>query len=570
MAQNIPKDFIDNLLERANIVDIIGNYIKLEKKGNDYWSNCPFHSEKTSSFSVSENKQFYHCFGCGAHGNSIGFIMEHTNKTFPEAIEALANTLGVEIPRDKETNKLYETQKIIHNCLKDSQKIFTDQLKVSNQAIAYLKNRNIKGETAKVFNLGYSEDSFQSLKVKLNKNYSESNLLDAGLIAKKNNNSYDKFRGRIMFPINDHNGKIIAFGGRILVENKEKAEAKYMNSPETKLFSKKKILYNLHLAKQEKISKDYMFIVEGYMDVIALYQAGIKNVVATLGTAVTKENLTQCFKYTREIICCFDGDNAGEKAAWQGVENIMPVIKDGDVISFVFLPKDNDPDNIVEKGGRELWDQQIRNKISIEEFIYRRFSKEFDLSTAAGKTQYLKRINSLLNNLSAKILKNMLLVSLNEKIGSKYDETKDNSSPKIKQKKYKTTSPLQKAILILLHHPNISVDEKLIRDNHLKDNIGIKIIKSILELTKKNKNMNIGRIIENFREDENIYSSLNKISMMPIPKYDFPDKEFHAYIYLVIKNLLKDKLDEIDPSNLEKTAELNREIREIDKKSKNF
>ena len=176
MAQNIPKDFIDNLLERANIVDIIGNYIKLEKKGNDYWSNCPFHSEKTSSFSVSENKQFYHCFGCGAHGNSIGFIMEHTNKTFPEAIEALANTLGVEIPRDKETNKLYETQKIIHNCLKDSQKIFTDQLKVSNQAIAYLKNRNIKGETAKVFNLGYSEDSFQSLKVKLNKNYSESNL----------------------------------------------------------------------------------------------------------------------------------------------------------------------------------------------------------------------------------------------------------------------------------------------------------------------------------------------------------------------------------------------------------
>ena len=570
MAQNIPKNFIDNLLERANIIDIIGNYIKLEKKGNDYWSNCPFHNEKTSSFSVSENKQFYHCFGCGAHGNSIGFIMEHTNKTFLEAIEELANSLGVEVPRDEETNKLYEAQKIIYNCLKDSQKIFIDQLKASTQAISYLKNRNIKGETAKVFNLGYSEDSFHSLKTKLNNNYSESNLLNAGLIVKKNNNSYDKFRGRIMFPINDHNGKIIAFGGRILIENKERTEAKYMNSPETKLFSKKKILYNLHLAKQEKISKDYIFVVEGYMDVISLYQAGIKNVVATLGTAVTKENLTQCFKYTKEIICCFDGDKAGEKAAWQGVENIMPVIKDGDVISFVFLPKDSDPDNIIEKGGQKLWQQQIKNKISIEEFIYRRFSKEFDLSTATGKTQYLKKINLLLANLNAKILKNMLLVSLNEKISSKYNDTKENSYSKIKQNKYKTSSPLQKAILILMHHPNISIDEKLIRDNHLKDNIGVNIIKSILELIRKNKNINIGRIIENFREHENIYNSLNKISMMPIPKYDFPDKEFHACIYLAIKNLLKDKLKEVDPSNLLKTAELNREIREIDKKSKNI
>ncbi len=570
MAQNIPKNFIDNLLERANIIDIIGNYIKLEKKGNDYWSNCPFHNEKTSSFSVSENKQFYHCFGCGAHGNSIGFIMEHTNKTFLEAIEELANSLGVEVPRDEETNKLYEAQKIIYNCLKDSQKIFIDQLKASTQAISYLKNRNIKGETAKVFNLGYSEDSFHSLKTKLNNNYSESNLLNAGLIVKKNNNSYDKFRGRIMFPINDHNGKIIAFGGRILIENKERTEAKYMNSPETKLFSKKKILYNLHLAKQEKISKDYIFVVEGYMDVISLYQAGIKNVVATLGTAVSKENLTQCFNYTKEIICCFDGDKAGEKAAWQGVENIMPVIKDGDVISFVFLPKDSDPDNIIEKGGQKLWQQQIKNKISIEEFIYRRFSKEFDLSTATGKTQYLKKINLLLANLNAKILKNMLLVSLNEKIGSKYNDTKENSYSKTKQNKYKTSSPLQKAILILMHHPNISIDEKLIRDNHLKDNIGVNIIKSILELIRKNKNINIGRIIENFREHENIYNSLNKISMMPIPKYDFPDKEFHACIYLAIKNLLKDKLKEVDPSNLLKTAELNREIREIDKKSKNI
>jgi DNA primase len=193
-----------------------------------------------------------------------------------------------------------------------------------------------------------------------------------------------------------------------------------MNSPETALFSKKKVLYNLHLAKKEKKSRDFLYVVEGYMDVIKLHQAGIKNSVATLGTAVTQENLLQCFKYTKEIICCFDGDNAGKKAAWQGVENIMPVIKDGDAISFVFLPENCDPDNIIENGGEKLWNENINKKISIEEFIYLKYSKEFDLSTAAGKTQYLQKIDSLLKKLNAKILKKIIMEYLKEKIGVKY------------------------------------------------------------------------------------------------------------------------------------------------------
>ena len=570
MAQNIPKDFIDSLLEKANIIDVIGNYIKLEKKGNDYWAKCPFHSEKTSSFSVSENKQFFHCFGCGAHGNAIGFVMDHANKTYPEAIETIANSLGIDIPRDKEASKKYEARKIIQNSLNEANILFENNLKKSEQAISYLKKRNITGKTAKIFNIGYAENDYQVLNKKLRGKYSESDLLNAGLIVKKDNNSYDKFRDRIMFPIHDSAGKIIAFGGRSLGENKKESVAKYMNSPETSLFSKKKVLYNLHLAKKEKKSKDYLYVVEGYMDVIALYQAEIKNVVATLGTAVTNENLTQCFKYTKEIICCFDGDKAGEKAAWQGVENIMPVIKDGDVISFVFLPENNDPDNIIEKGGEELWNKYVNKKISIEEFIYKKFSKESDLSTAVGKTQYLQKIDNLLQKLNAKILKNMLHETLSEKIGAKYTPMEENKKNSTKIKKYKAVSPLQKAILTLMHHPKIEIDETLIDDKRINDNPGIVLLKSIIEVIKNNDGINMGRIIEAFRNEDANYNTLEKISRVPIADFDYPDKEFHACIYLTIKNCLKSKLDNTDQSNLKETASIQKEIIEIQDKLKNF
>ena len=570
MAKNIPKDFIDSLIDKANIVDIIGNYIKLEKKGNDYWARCPFHSEKTSSFSVSENKQFFHCFGCGAHGNAIGFVMDHTNKTYPEAIESIANTLGIEIPRDKETSKIYEARKILKDSLNDAKKIFENQLKNSENAISYLKERKISGETAKKFQIGYAEDDFQVINKSLSDAYTESNLLDAGLIVKKDKNSYDKFRDRIMFPIHDQSGNIIAFGGRILKKDKEKPMAKYMNSPETSLFSKKRVLYNLHLAKQDKDSKEFLYIVEGYMDVIKLYQAGIKNAVATLGTAVTQENLIQCFKYTREIICCFDGDKAGEKAAWQGVENIMPVIKDGDAISFVFLPENHDPDNIIEKGGIKLWNECVNKKISIEEFIYIKFSKETDLNTAAGKTQYLQKADALLNKLNAKILKDIIYEFLKEKVGVKYIAENHKQKTIVNNKQYKTTSPLQKAILILLHNPNIKINEDLINDFRIKDNQGIVLLKSILDLIKRNKNMKLGGILENFRDDKQAYLSLEKISRMPITDYDYPDKELNACLCLTIKNFLKSKLKDIDPSNLKEFSTAQQEIREIEEEAKNY
>ena len=570
MAQNIPKDFIDNLLERANIVDIIGNYIKLEKKGNDYWARCPFHSEKTSSFSVSENKQFFHCFGCSAHGNSIGFIMDHANKTYPEAIESIANTIGLEIPRDKEASKRYAERKNIQDLLYETKKTYSSQLKNSTAAISYLKERNITGETAKIFDLGYAENNFQMLINKFSGTYSEIDLLNAGLIVKKDSNTYDKFRDRVMFPIHDASGNTIAFGGRILKDNKEKPLAKYMNSPETILFSKKKVLYNLHLARKDKKTNSFLHIVEGYMDVIALHQAGIKNVVATLGTAVTQENLTQCFKYTNEIICCFDGDKAGENAAWQGVENIIPVIKDGDVISFVFLPQDQDPDDIIKQGGSQLWDDNISKKISVEEFIFKKFSREFNLDTATGKTQYLKKIEELLKNMNAKILKTLLMETLRDKIGSKYSRAQEVVTPVIKRSKNRKNSPMHKAILILMHHPDIVIDQDLINDIRIKDNLGIMILKSIISLIKGKNDINIARILENFRHESDTYSALTKISMMPIADYDFPEKEFHACICLIIRNFLISQLGDIDPSNLKEFSLAQSKIREIENKSKNF
>ena len=571
MAQRIPKEFIDSLLEKANIADIIGGYIKLEKKGNDYWAKCPFHNEKTSSFSVSENKQFFHCFGCGAHGNAIGFVMEHANKTYPEAIETIANSLGIEIPRNKESNKQYEIKKTIQESLEDAKNLYEENLKNSNVAITYLKNRNISGATAKLFGIGYAENDFQNLNKNLGEKYTASNLLDAGLIVKKEKNTYDKFRGRVMFPIFDMSGKVIAFGGRNIIENAKVEVAKYMNSPETVLFSKKRVLYNLNLARKDKYSKESIFIVEGYMDVVALHQAEIKNVVATLGTAVSKDNLEQCFKYTKEIICCFDGDKAGEKAAWKGVENIMSVIKDGDEINFVFLPENNDPDDIVNKGGKELWQKLVKSKISIEDFIYKKFSKDLNLSTVAGKTQYLQKVEELLKPLKAPIMKKMLIESLNEKIGAKYasETTKVISKTKVK-KNFNTSSPLQKAILILLHYPNIKIDQNLLKDSRISDNPGIILIKSIMNNIEKNGSTNMGRIIESFREDEKTYRTLEKISMMEITKLEWPEKEVNACLCLTIKNFLQAKLESIDPMNLEEISNLNKEMSEIQEKAKNF
>ena len=570
MAKNIPKDFINSLLEKANIVDVIGNYIKLEKKGNDYWARCPFHSEKTSSFSVSENKQFYYCFGCGAHGNAIGFVMDYSNKTYPESIETIANSLGMEIPRDKESDKIYKERKTIQNSLNDAKDIFESQLKNSKKAINYLKERKITGETAKKFNIGYAENDFHSLSKNLGKKYSELNLLNSGLIVKKENNSYDKFRDRIIFPIHDANGNTIAFGGRVLSENKDKPVAKYMNSPETILFSKKKVLYNLHLAKQEKNSRESLIVVEGYMDVIALHQAGIKNVVATLGTAVTQDNLIQCFKYTREIICCFDGDNAGEKAAWQGVQNIMSVLKDGDIISFVFLPKDTDPDNIIKNGGKALWDKTINKKISLEDFIYNKFSLESDMKTATGKTEYIKKVNNLLKNLNAKILKGFLSESLKEKAGAKYISDQKNTKVVTNLKNNKSSSPLQKAILILMNHPHIKIDYDIVNDDRISDNKGVILLKSIIKLIKSDKDINMGKIIEHFRPDNNNFKILEKISSVPITNYDYPDKEFNACICLVIKKALKSKLDKTELSDIKKRAQIQQETRKIEEKSKKY
>ena len=569
MAKNIPKDFINSLLEKANIVDVIGNYIKLEKKGNDYWARCPFHSEKTSSFSVSENKQFYYCFGCGAHGNAIGFVMDYSNKTYPESIETIANSLGMDIPRDRESDKIYKERKTIQNSLNDAKDIFESQLKNSKKAINYLKERKITGETAKKFNIGYAENDFHSLSKNLGKKYSELNLLNSGLIVKKENNSYDKFRDRIIFPIHDASGNTIAFGGRVLSENKDKPVAKYMNSPETILFSKK-VLYNLHLAKQEKNSRESLIVVEGYMDVIALHQAGIKNVVATLGTAVTQDNLIQCFKYTREIICCFDGDNAGEKAAWQGVQNIMSVLKDGDIISFVFLPKDTDPDNIIKNGGKALWDKTISKKISLEDFIYNKFSLESDMKTATGKTEYIKKVNNLLKNLNAKILKGFLSESLKEKAGAKYISDQKNTKVVTNLKNNKSSSPLQKAILILMNHPHIKIDYDIVNDDRISDNKGVILLKSIIKLIKSDKDINMGKIIEHFRPDNNNFKILEKISSVPITNYDYPDKEFNACICLVIKKALKSKLDKTELSDIKKRAQIQQETRKIEEKSKKY
>ena len=395
----IPKNFIQDLLNRLDIVDVVERYVPLKKAGANFVACCPFHSEKSPSFTVSQTKQFYHCFGCGAHGTAIGFVMEHAGYGFVEAIEELAGSVGLEVPNERPASG--ETfQKVapdLYEVTQTATRYYREQLKQSPRAIDYLKQRGLSGEIAAKFGIGYAPDAWQNLAAAF-PDYQDETLAETGMvIVGDEGKRYDRFRDRIMFPIINVRGQVIGFGGRVL----DKGEPKYLNSPETPLFEKGRELYGLYQAQKAIRAVQQVLVVEGYMDVVALAQHGVEYAVATLGTATTPYHVQKLLRIAEQIVFCFDGDKAGQKAAWRALENALPYLQDGKRISFLFLPVEHDPDSFIRESGKDAFEQRLRAPMPLSTYLLREVSAGLDLRSQEGRNQLLQRARPLLTAIVA-------------------------------------------------------------------------------------------------------------------------------------------------------------------------
>ncbi|MBI5430190.1 MAG: DNA primase [Nitrosomonadales bacterium] len=395
----IPKSFIQDLLNRLDIVDVIERYVPLKKAGANYVACCPFHTEKSPSFTVSQTKQFYHCFGCGAHGTAIGFVMEHAGLGYVDAIEELALGVGLQVPHERQSAGEIH-QKVapdLYEVMLTATRYYREQLKLSQRAIDYLRQRGLSGEIAAKFGIGYAPDSWQNLAAAF-ANYQDDALSETGLVISNDEGKrYDRFRDRIMFPIINVRGQVIGFGGRVL----DKGEPKYLNSPETPLFEKGRELYGLYQAQKAIRAAQRVLVVEGYMDVVALAQHGVEYAVATLGTATTPYHVQKLLRLSEQIVFSFDGDKAGQKAAWRALENALPYLQDGKRISFLFLPVEHDPDSFIREFGREAFEQRVQEAMPLSSYLLREISAGLDLRTQEGRSQLLQRAKPLLTAIVA-------------------------------------------------------------------------------------------------------------------------------------------------------------------------
>jgi len=417
----IPQSFIADLLNRVDIIDVVGQHVKLKKAGANYQGLCPFHQEKSPSFSVSPNKQFYHCFGCGAHGSAISFLMEYSGLGYVDAIEDLARSAGLTVPREERTVQDVARQQqamALSEVMSSAADWYRTQLKNAPRAIDYLKGRGLTGEIAKRYSLGYAPDGWQGLEAVFGP-YSNDEvaktLLDGGLLiqseASESNQTvrrYDRFRDRIMFPIRNPKGQVIGFGGRIL----DQGEPKYLNSPETPLFSKGNTLYGLFEARQAIRAQEYVLVCEGYMDVVALAQLGFPNAVATLGTACTANHVRMLLRQTDRVVFSFDGDSAGQRAAQRALEACLPLMSDDKEIRFLFLPAEHDPDSYVRAYGAPAFEKVIKEAASLSTFFFRVVSEDHDLNTPEGRAQTHHAAKPLLLSMPPIALRTQILREL--------------------------------------------------------------------------------------------------------------------------------------------------------------
>ena len=540
MAGLIPQDFIDDLIARADIVEVVGRRVQLKKAGREFKACCPFHDEKTPSFTVSPGKGFYHCFGCGAHGTAIGFLMEFDHMSFVEAIESLAASMGVDVPRS-ESDKPARRYDELFSLLDAISRYFQACLKDAPVAVEYVKNRGIDGSTAKRFGIGYAPDGWSNVLDKFGKSpEATERLLATGMIIAKDNRHYDRFRDRIMFPIRDARGRTIAFGGRILGDG----EPKYLNSPETVLFHKGRELYGLYEARQALRHIDQLVVVEGYMDAVALARHGIDFAVATLGTATTSEHLNRLFRLTENVCFAFDGDRAGRKAAWRALENALPQIREGRQIRFVFLPEGHDPDSFVNEFGTDAFLKALDEGVALSEFLIQELAGQVDMGTVDGRARLAELARPLVNKIPPGVYRELLLDSLAEAVGltaaklekilgrdksgtAAVNASGSPSRPPARKPMSGQPSVIRHAISLLLNDPAacLKLDiEKLAGVNRA----GVELLRALIETVQAEPNITTAGLLERWRHDE-AGRHLGKLVASEMPL----DDEFNAAAELV-------------------------------------
>ena len=537
MSGLIPQHFIDDLIARADIVEVLGTRIQLKKAGREYKAICPFHDEKTPSFTVSPSKGFYHCFGCGAHGTALGFLMQHDHLEFPEAVESLARMMGIQVPREEGERPARRYDELFE-CMAQAERYFQEQLKSHDRAVAYLKERGIDGATAKRFGIGYAPPGWSQLLETMGTSQERlERLLATGLIIRKDNGShYDRFRDRLMFPIHDSRGRCIGFGGRVLGGD----TPKYLNSPETVLFHKGRELYGLFEARQALRDIPCLVVVEGYMDVVGLARHGIDFAAATLGTATTTEHLNRLFRLTDVVHFCFDGDRAGRDAAWRALEVALPEVREGRQVRFVFLPEGQDPDTYVAAHGPQEFEKALHEAIPMSGFLLNELATRVDMSSVDGRARLAELARPLIARVPRGIYKELLTSQVAEAVGISpekltaivaRDESKGKKARHIaglgaaRERGAQAAtgtrpSAVRRAITLVLHNPGAAagVDPAALAGI---DRPGADLLRELIETARSGPHMTMAGLLERFRNHEQA-RALGKLAAVEMP----PAEEF--------------------------------------------
>jgi len=580
VAGRIPQNFIDDLITRCDIVEVINARVPLKRKGKEFTACCPFHNEKTPSFTVSENKQFYYCFGCHAKGNAIGFLMDYEHLSYIDAIESLAADQHVDVPHENDgfVNKNKEDKQPLYDILTRASDLFQNALKDSERAIDYLKQRGLSGEIAKQFKIGYAPDGWDFLIKRIGSTKENLEALSkTGLIVnKENNKTYDRFRDRIIFPITDQRGRIIGFGGRIL----DQGEPKYLNSPENAVFHKGYELYGLYETKMALRKIDRILIVEGYMDVVALAQSGIQYAVASLGTATTTDQIQKTFRTTHEIIFCYDGDNAGKKAAWRALENTLSVIRDGMVAKFLFLPDKEDPDTMVRKEGKDAFGQRIINATTLSEFLFGHLKSESDINTNEGKAQLASKANNLIKKMHNSIYKDLLIEELSSLVGLSQQqlESKIDAKPEMKRNAVQKSKPIRGqqvsnnktriAIALLIQNPTLASEKKVPEEFKTAFTKGLPLLHTLQLTIDTSPEISPTALLERFRDTEH-EKALIKLTMLQTPETENTENIINVYIDIINRLQSEDRDEYLNykiNNNEPLTAEEQQEYLKVPKK----
>ncbi|RZA20812.1 MAG: DNA primase [Lysobacteraceae bacterium] len=547
----IPDAFIDDLLARSDIVEIVGARIPLKRQGKEYAARCPFHDERSASFTVSPTKQFYHCFGCGAHGTAISFLINYDRLEFLDAVDELAKRVGMEIPRDTQQRNANPETRDLYGAMEAASTFFRGQLANSDKARAYVEKRGIAAEIVERYAIGYAPDGFSALRDVLGTDPRRMQLLERGGLFSRNDkgNVYDKFRDRLMFPIHDRRGRTIAFGGRVIdLED----SPKYLNSPETALFHKGRELYGLWQAKQSNPKLDRLIVVEGYMDVVALAQYGVSQAVATLGTATTPDHAELLFRNAPDAYFCFDGDRAGRSAAWKALESVLPRMKDGRQAFFLFLPDGEDPDSIVRQEGVEGFDARLRDATPLSEFFYASLSSDVNLSSLDGKARLAERCKPLLAQIPDGAFGDLMQQRLTELTGvgarasAPQTHVPTQRAHRAPQAGAQKRSLVRSAIESLLHRPALALDLQAPYRFAMLRQPGIELLSELVLLVRERPEISTGALLEHFADREEA-AALQKLAVQTMPgEEDALRDEFLGAVAQLEKQVEQQRIDELN------------------------